>query len=99
MTIDITDTVDEWINNVMEGFESELNDADGDVCLSCLADSFTNDNATALLDDALRLVKEDPEEALAYLNYKRQLYEATAQIINDMMVAVVDIHGLDKERV
>ena len=49
-----------------------------------------------LLDDALRLVKEDPEEALAYLNYKRLMYEATAQIINDMMVAVVDMHNLDK---
>ena len=94
MTIEITDRVDEWINSVMEGFALDLNDAPDDVCLSCLADSFTNGNATALLDDAMRLVKEDPEEALAYLNYKRQLYEATAQIVNDMMVAVVDIHDL-----
>lgn len=95
--IDQIDKVNTWLASVIEGYCLDLEDNDDEVCPLCIADKLTNDFSTGMLSDAYKAAKEDPEAAMEQLNYQRLMFLGMAQIANDCMVAVMEMHNLDKE--
>ena len=90
----LDEALDQWVDNVMSGFGEEVNalEAGVEVDLGEVAQSFTDDLSTLLLNDANRICKVDPQYSWDYLNMKRALYLTSAQLLETMMNAVEQMH-------
>jgi len=83
-------------NLLLEAYKEHLFDAEEDECPIEIADRYTNDYSTALLADALAVSKNNPDSALAFFDYQRRLFAGMSQIMNDVMVAVVDVNEMEE---
>ena len=93
-TAEMLHNIHNWVDDVFEGFEAVIDDVEESnesYCMTCVADDYTNAQASKLLAEALKHCKEDPEAALDFLNYRRVSFLAHAQILNDLMIAVEDM--------
>ena len=93
----LDEALDLWADRVLEGFAEEVNALEEgvEVYLSDVAQVFTDDLSTLMLNDALQICKQDPEYSWDYLHMKRALYLTSAQLIETMMGSIEQMHDIE----
>ena len=92
-------SLDHWCSDVVEGFGDYLGDVEEsegeeDVCGHCLCDEWCEENITALLSDAYRIGRTDPELAMQFIEERIRFQQVVANtLLPNLLVSLVEMYS------